>query len=128
MSPFRRVQNLFSKASAQDKKPSILSIKEQAKIWRRADHKMRWNIGSDKFEQLEESSAPSPTDNDRRHGFIGFVLFYGFGDDGRGNADAVLSGQQAWDYALQGRKTWQCEYINFNKPMNKDNSKLPLLC
>ena len=120
MSPFRFVQNLFIKASAQELKPTILSLKEQVKNWRRADRKMGWNIGSDEFEQLEESTLPSLADDDRRRGFIGSVLFYGFGDDGQGDADVILSAKLAWDYAAKIRKnkTWQCEYIDFSKPQD----------
>jgi hypothetical protein len=50
--------------------------------------------------------------------FIGSVLFYGFWEDGQGNSDAVLSGKLAWEYAIQRRKTWRCEYVNFNKPQD----------
>ena len=57
------------------------------------------------------------TEVDRRQGYIGVVLSYGFGDDGAGHADPVLSGKVAWEYARKRwwRKTWQCEYIDFNK-------------
>lgn len=114
---FRFVQNLFLKSRAEKQNASILSIEAQINNWRLADRKMGWNIGSDAFDRLEKSSMPSLTDNDRRHGFIGSALFYGFGDDGRGNADVVLSGKLAWEYAAKHRKKniWQCEYINFSR-------------
>jgi len=118
MSPFRFVHNLFLKASAKDQKPTILSIKEQIKNWRRADRKMGWNIGNDEFDRLKESSIPPLRDNGGLNGFIGSALFYGFGDDGRGNSDALLSGKLAWEYALKQRKTWQCEYVDFKKPQD----------
>ena len=118
MSPFRFVHNLFLKASSQNQKPKILSIKEQIKNWRRADRKMGWGIGNDEFERLEASSVPPLRDNGGLNGFIGSALFYGFGDDGRGNSDAVISGKLAWEYALKQRKTWQCEYVDFKKPQD----------
>lgn len=95
----------------------ILKLKEQVKVWRRADRKMRWGINSEEFRVLEKSPPLPLTDEERRQGFIGSVLFYGFGEDGHGNSDAVLSGKLAWEYAIKSRrrKTWQCEYIDFNK-------------
>ena len=77
---------------------------------------MGWNIDRNEFEMVEKSFSGHPTVNDPKQGYIGSVLFYGFGDDGRGNSNAVLSGKLAWDYALKQRKTWQCEYVDFNKP------------
>jgi hypothetical protein len=118
MAPFRFVHNLFLKTRAQDPKPKILSIKKQIKNWRRADRKMGWGIGNDEFERLETFAVPLWTDNGRKHGFMGFAIFYGFGDDGRGNSDAVLSGRLAWEYALKQRTTWQCEYVDFRKPQD----------
>jgi len=118
MTPFRFVHNLFLKASMQDPKPKILSIREQIKNWRRADQKMGWDIGNDEFERLEASSVTPSMDNGRAHGFMGFALFYGFGNDGRGNSDAVLSGKLAWEYAIKRRSTWRCEYVDFNRPQD----------
>jgi hypothetical protein len=45
------------------------------------------------------------------------ILSYGFGDDGNGNSDTVLSCKLAWEYACRRRrvKTWQCQYVDFNK-------------
>ena len=58
---------------------------------------------------------PALTDEDRSQGLVGTAMFYGFGDDGSGGSDAVLSGKLAWEYACRSRKgkTWQCEYIDF---------------
>ena len=118
MSPFRLIQNIFSKGKPAIRDAVILPIKEQIKAWRRADQKMEWGIDNEEFEVLEASLPLPLTDHDRRQGFIGSVLFYGFGDDGHGNSDAVFSGKLAWEYAIKRRrgKTWQCEYIDFNKP------------
>jgi len=46
------------------------------------------------------------------------VLCCGFGDDGGHGSDAVLSGKRAWQYIrhLQMTKTWQCQYIHFDRP------------
>jgi hypothetical protein len=93
----------------------ILPLQEQIKAWQKASHKMSWKIREEEFESL--ASMPELTEDDIQQGFIGAALFYGFGDDGSGNADAVFSGQLAWEYALKRRrgKTWQCEYIDFKK-------------
>jgi hypothetical protein len=77
---------------------------------------MDWGITPDEFGGL--AAPPMITPEDRRQGFRGTVLFYGFGIEGAGNADAVLSGKLAWEYACKRRKskTWRCEYIDFKKP------------
>ena len=94
----------------------ILPKQEQIKAWRKANRKMDWGILPDEFDVLQDPPLISP--EDRRQGFNGTVLFYGFGDDGSGSADAVLSGKLAWEYACRRRKnkTWQCEYIDFRRP------------
>jgi hypothetical protein len=95
----------------------ILPISKQIQSWRKANRRMRWGIRKD---ELQRINAPPPlTDNDKENGFVGVILCYGFGDDGNGNADAVLSGKTAWDYARKRRSgnIWQCEYIDFeNRP------------
>jgi len=95
---------------------SILTVQEQIKAWRKANLKMGWNITQEEFDKL--AMLPSLADGDVNQGFIGTALFYGFGDDGSGHSDAVLSGKLAWDYGLKRRngKTWQCEYVDFDKP------------
>lgn len=120
MSPFRFIHTLFLRADTENRNPTILSVEDQINKWRRADRKMDWNIGKDEFERLETLPVPALTDKDRMHAFIGSVLFYGFGDDGNGNADAVLSGKLAWEYVRKNRKgkTWRCEYVDFNKPQD----------
>jgi hypothetical protein len=108
----------FSRSISKSRGATILKMKKQIRVWRRADRKMGWGIDNEEFGVLE-ASLPAPlTDHDRRRGFIGTVLFYGFGEDGHGNSDAVLSGKLAWEYAIKRRrgKTWQCEYIDFSKP------------
>ena len=120
MTPFHFIHNLFLKGSPQSRGASILSMKEQIKAWQRTDQKMGWDIENSEFENPGILSPPLLTDNDRMGGFIGTVLFYGFGEDGRGNSDAVMSGKFAWDYACKNRrgKTWQCEYVDFNRPQD----------
>ena len=95
---------------------SILSIPEQIKSWRTANRKMAWGLQKDEFYRI--GTSPRLTEKDRRNGFVGVILSYGFGDDGHGNADAVLSGKLAWEYACKRRniKTWQCENIHFDRP------------
>ena len=111
-----RIQNIFLKNKSAARSDRVLPMARQLKAWHRANHKIGWGIDNNEFEKLAASLPPNLTDDDRTKGIIGSGLFYGFGDDGRGNADAVLSGKRAGDYAIQCRKTWQCEYINFNKP------------
>jgi hypothetical protein len=93
----------------------ILPLPKQISAWRKAARKMSWGIPQDAFDMIEAS--PELTDDDRRDGFIGTILSYGFGDDGFGNADTVLAGKLAWEYACRRRgvKTWQCQYVDFNK-------------
>lgn len=87
---------------------------------------MGWVIYKRDFERV--NPPPSLNADDIHDGFIGSILCYGFGDDGKGNSDAVLSGQNAWQFACRIRRgrTWQCEYIDFAK---KDQIRLrPLAC
>jgi len=110
------IHNLFLKGSPLSQGAVILPIKEQIEAWRKANKTMSLGIDIGEFEKIAISSPPRLTDNDRMCGFIGAVLFYGFGDDGRANSDAVLSGKLAWEYAIQRRNTWRCEYVDFNRP------------
>ena len=66
---------------------------------------MSWGIMQTEFEKVEASSPPALTIDDRTWGFNGLVLFYGFGDDGQGNSDVVVSGKIAWEYAEKKRKS-----------------------
>ena len=120
MSSFHFIHNLFLKNRPHSRGARIISMKEQIKAWRRADQKMGWNIDNGEFENTGVSPPLPLTDKDRISGFVGTVLFYGFGEDGRGNSDAIASGKRAWDYACKDRKgkTWQCEYVDFNRPQD----------
>jgi len=117
MSPLVRLRKIFAKNQPQEQVDQILPLPEQVTAWRRANHKMGWGIHGDEFEKLTTLPLPLLTDKDRLEGFIGMVLFYGFGDDGTGHADVVLSAKLAWNYAGKYRKgkTWQCEYVDFEK-------------
>jgi hypothetical protein len=117
MAPFHLIHKLFLKRTPQKRGVSILLMDEQIKAWRWADQKMGWEIDFSDFDDPSVPSLPPLTDSDRMNGFIGTVLFYGFGEDGRGNSDAVMSGKLAWDYACKNRrgKTWHCEYVDFNR-------------
>jgi len=94
----------------------ILPMRKQVKTWQIANRKMAWGITEEEFEQVGD--PPLLTEDDRRRGYIGSVLFYGFGDEGTGHADPVLSGKMAWEYAVKRKKsgTWHCEYVHFDKP------------
>jgi hypothetical protein len=107
--------NIFFKGKSENLADLIHPIPKQIKAWRRANRKMAWGIQQPEFDRMK--SPPELTEDDRGEGFIGVILSYGFGDDGYGNADSVLSGKLAWGYALKRktRKTWQCQYIDFEK-------------
>ena len=93
----------------------ILPMNRQIKAWYKANRKMSWGIQKDEFDGIEP--PPPLSEEDLNQGFIGAALFYGFGDDGSGNADPVLSGKVVWDYARRTKrgKTWQCEYVDFDQ-------------
>ena len=118
MSSWVWLRKLYSKCQSTKKEEIILSLREQIKTWRLANRKMGWNITEDEFDQQEKSTPM--LDDSEQPGFIGTALFYGFGDDGSGHADAVLSGELAWNYGRKRRrdKIWQCEYIDFEKPQD----------
>jgi len=109
------LQSIFSKRNRQFNPKQTLPMEQQMKQWHKANRKMGWGIKANEFECFEP--PPVLSDDDRQSGFIGAALFYGFGDDGYGHADAVLSGRQVWEYAVKRRrgKTWQCEYVDFDK-------------
>lgn len=116
---FQRKKNLLNELQ-------ILPIAAQIRIWQKANRKMEWGIHKDDFERI--TPLPSLATDDIHNGFIGSILCHGFGDDGKGNSDAVLSGQNAWQFACRVRRgrTWQCEYIDFAKT---DHIRLrPLAC
>ena len=93
----------------------LLPVDEQIKAWHKADRKMKWGIGEAAFAAI--GSPPPLTAEDRADGFTGVILSHGFGDNGQGHADAVLSGRLAWAYARKQRRgrTWHCQYIEFDK-------------
>ena len=105
----------FIRRKSKDKNGSILPITDQIDSWRTANQNMVWGIQEVEFDRI--SAPPLLTEKDRRDGFGGVILCYGFGHDGHGNADAVLSGKLAWEYACKRRgvKTWQCEDIHFDR-------------
>jgi hypothetical protein len=77
---------------------------------------MHWKIGTAEFQKIPP--PPELTESDILDGFIGVILSYGFEADENPNADSVYSGKVAWQYACQKwfTKTWQCRYIDFDKP------------
>lgn len=110
-----RAINFFSPTRLKDQDDAILPVTRQIDSWREANAKMAWGIREVEFGRI--TAPPQITDKDRFDGFINVILSYGFGDDGFGNADSILSGKVAWEYACKHRrgKTWQCEYIYFDK-------------
>jgi len=113
-------RSLFLKLQAKSPGNRILPFAEQIGAWQKANHKMKWRIPNTEFKKAEMLTPPKLAADGRIHGYIGTAIFFGFGDDGRGNADPVLSAEQAWNYALKSRsrRTWRCEYIDFQKPQN----------
>jgi len=113
-----QLKNLFLRTPPDLDCAPILDVTAQIKAWRKASRQMGWPIRDGEFDAAAALIPFSLTEEDHRDGFIGRALFYGFGDDGSGNADAVLSGRLAWEYACKSRrgKTWRCEYVDFSKP------------
>ena len=111
-----RLKRFFSKSKPEAEGELFLPVQKQTKAWQEANRKMGWGIKEDEFGLVEE--PPLLTADDRRDGFLGVCLFYGFGDDGQGHPDAALSGKLAWEYARRRkkRKTWHCEYVHFDEP------------
>jgi len=120
MSPNLWLPDLIPKEQTGSRGDQVLSLEEQINAWYGVNQKMAWGIQDVEFEKLGASLSPKLTNVDRVFGYIGVALFYGFGDDGQGNADSTLSGKLAWEYADKHRKknTWQCGYIDFKKPEN----------
>ena len=105
----------FKKSESINYKDQFLAIDRQVKAWRKANSKMKWGISDLELHRLPQ--APELNNKDLDDGFCGVVLSYGFGNDGSGNADSVLSGKLTWDFAKKRifLKTWQCQYIDFSK-------------
>ena len=115
MSFLKWIQHLSLKSNPKRHSLGLLPMDHQIKAWRKANRKMAWGIPSEKFENV--GSIPLLTDRDKAQGFIGVGLFYGFGDDGSGNADPIMSAKEAWEYAgtYKKKNRWQCEYIDFER-------------
>jgi hypothetical protein len=109
---------MFFRRISKKAQASILSLDRQIQSWRKANRKMHWDIHVNDFDRIQP--PPRLTAADQKDGFMGVILCYGFGNDGSGNSDSVLSGKLAWEYACRRRKpkTWQCEYIDFDKSDN----------
>jgi hypothetical protein len=93
----------------------ILPVRKQLRNWRKANRKRKWRITHAEFKRIPPK--PELTKDDISDGFVGTILSYGLGNDGNDNADAVLSGKLAWAHACRRWliKTWQCQYIDFDK-------------
>jgi hypothetical protein len=88
-------RNLFLKPQAQSSDYCTSTLAKQVDARQKANREMSWGITHTEFEKVKESSPPALTKDDRARGFNDSVLFYGFGDDGQGNADSVVSGKSA---------------------------------
>ncbi len=115
---FHRIRDIITERKAGASVQTFLSLEEQIDGWYGANKKMAWGITDSEFAKLNAALLPGINDNDCDSGFNGVALFYGFGDDGLGNADSILSGKLAWEFVIKSglNKTWQCGYINFCKP------------
>ncbi len=56
----------------------ILEPKTQIRAWRKGNQTMGWGIREDEFDAIGQ--PPEMNDKDRKDGFVGVVLSYGFGD------------------------------------------------
>ena len=112
--------DLIPKEQTSRRGDQVLSLEEQINAWYGVNQKMTWGIQDIEFDRLSDSLIQKITDDDRVSGYNGVALFYGFGDDGQGNADSTLSGKLAWEYASKYRKKniWQCGHVDFAKPEN----------
>ncbi|MEJ2726372.1 MAG: hypothetical protein P8175_17375 [Deltaproteobacteria bacterium] len=119
-----QLRSLFSKARDKKEHYLIVSMDKQIKAWRKANRKMSWGIKEEEFGEVQP--PPVITEDDRRYGSMGAVLFYGFGDNNSGGADAVLSGKVVWEYALRRGKgeIWQCEYVHLDETDYTDYIRL----
>jgi len=108
--------DLFLRRKSKKQNDLILPIQRQIEHWRMANKKMSWGIQEDEFAHIGD--PPQIAEKDKKDGFISIILSYGFGEDGLGNADPILSGKVAWEYAKKSKekKTWKCEYFDFDKP------------
>jgi hypothetical protein len=112
--------DLIPKKQTSRRGDQVLSLEEQINAWYEVNQKMVWGIQDVEFDKLSASLPQNSPDDDGVFGFNDVALFYGFGDDGQGNADSTLSGKVAWEYAGEHRKnnTWRCGYLDFRKPEN----------
>jgi hypothetical protein len=124
MAHFYRLRSLFSKAQDKKQHGLIIPMDRQINAWCKANRKMSWGIKEKEFDQVQP--PPLITEGDRRYGFMDAALFYGFGSNGSGSADAVFSGKVVWEYALKRRKgkIWQCEYVHLDESDYADYIRL----
>ncbi|MDH4205801.1 MAG: hypothetical protein OEV45_09760, partial [Desulfobacteraceae bacterium] len=90
---FRETILVLTTGKSQNQDDTILPVTRQIDSWQKANEKMAWGIREDEFGRIK--APPQITDKDRFDGFVDVILSYGFGDDGHGNADSVLSGKVA---------------------------------
>jgi len=81
----------------------ILPMQEQVNAWRKASRKMDWAINDNEFNMLE--IKPLLSEEDRIQGFMGAVLFYGFGDDDSGNFECGSFRTAGLELRLQAQRT-----------------------
>ena len=91
-----RLKNIFLRQPLNAAGDPMHTSAVQFKAWRKASRRMGWSIGDEEFDAVAQLPLPCITDEDRNQGFLGTALFYGFGDDGSGGSDAVLSAKLAW--------------------------------
>jgi hypothetical protein len=71
----------------------------QIKIWRQVNKSCNFGISEEAFMKIP--NAPELTEKDKLDGFVFVALFYGFGDDGKGNANLQESGEKSWEMVKQ---------------------------
>lgn len=116
MAPFSLLRRLISPEKAEGLGPVMLPLEAQVEAWRAAAKRMKWAIGDWEFEGV--GAPPALGERDLALGFEGVGLFYGFGGDGSADADPVLSGRLAWQYALRRARPrpWQSPHVDFDRP------------
>jgi len=90
---FNRIRDIITERGTRTFAPTFLPLKEQIECWNGANEKMDWGIRDVEFAKMTAAPPPMLTDDDRSCGFNGIAIFYGFGDDGLGNAESILSGK-----------------------------------
>ncbi len=82
--------------------------------WKEANEKYNLEIPEEAFGSVPV--APKLTEDEKFYGFTAVGLFYGFGDDGEGNADILESARKSWEVAEKVySESSKGDYIKFER-------------